>query len=644
MNKNTLLIAEYEQQLRSNPQDIDIRWKLVQARYEIVTAGNRLLLGRLDMPRIYTDRDARLVLEGVQGEEKEKFLEQIRMLGASQEAVEKVKNTDSVCDVYLAFDDSSQEDASIAKDIYYGLSAKGISVYYEPEKKLVGDLDAHRLFALQHAKVLILVGTSAECMQKEATAGAWMRYLNRMERDSHIHIVPAYKNMNPKDFPGGLAKIQGIDVGRIGAIQAFLIPRVQELIGGQDQVLIVKKSDGKQVNISNVLSRIEFLLEDGDFALAQERLHKFSEDYGTDYEQYHYLSLLEKVGARNQKELAIAVNEELLASSDYQYLIEKGSPTMKEEMLGLLEKKAKYQKEQKEGNYIEEIRKAHVEGDYAKVLKLANEVKSIQGFSRWADINAYYQAAKLRVEKQNLREEFRKLVGDGKDFYIKQLKEKEPDKYQMLIAPDTVPKLDRKIGLLALTGIICFICLILCRFYPEAEGLKWVIVGFFVCLFYSIVTKISDDGLVLAIIKGILWMLVPVIVLVLLVNVIDRFAPAIINIIAFVFGVLVGFPVKLSEYMGIYGGYTFDVFRIAFVFSMPNLVFLIRGIKAFKVYRTQRAEYKRVDREYQQLFSSGFIKEFQKKEYAKLVEHYKEVMGSEWVEPLEIVKKGRKRR
>ena len=56
MNKNTLLIAEYEQQLRSNPQDIDIRWKLVQARYEIVTAGNRLLLGRLDMPRIYTDR------------------------------------------------------------------------------------------------------------------------------------------------------------------------------------------------------------------------------------------------------------------------------------------------------------------------------------------------------------------------------------------------------------------------------------------------------------------------------------------------------------------------------------------------------------------------------------------------------------
>ena len=100
MNKNTLLIAEYEQQLRSNPQDIDIRWKLVQARYEIVTAGNRLLLGRLDMPRIYTDRDARLVLEGVQGEEKEKFLEQIRMLGASQEAVEKVKNH-SLIHIYL---------------------------------------------------------------------------------------------------------------------------------------------------------------------------------------------------------------------------------------------------------------------------------------------------------------------------------------------------------------------------------------------------------------------------------------------------------------------------------------------------------------------------------------------------------------
>ena len=644
MNKNMLLIAEYEQQLRNNPHDIDIRWKLVQARYEIVTVENRLLLGRLDMPRIYTDRDARLVLEGVQGEEKVKFLEQIRMLGASQDAVEKVKNTDRVCDVYLAFDDCSQEDASIAKDIYYGLSAKGISVYYEPEMKLVGDLDAHRLFALQHAKVLILVGTSAECMQKEATAGVWMRYLNRMERDSHIHIVPVYKKMNPKDFPGALAKIQGIDVGRIGAIQAFLIPRIQELIGDQNQVLFVKKSDGKQVNISNVLSRIEFLLEDGDFALAQERLYQFSEDYGTDYEQFHYLNLLERAGARNQKELALAVDEELLNSSDYKYLIENGSPTMKEEMLGLVEKKAKYQKEQKEETYIEEIRKAHIDGNYTKVLKLVNEVKSMQGFSRWADINAYYQAAKTRVEKQNLREEFRKLVGDGKNFYLKQLKEKEPDKYQMLIAPDTVSKPDRKIGLLALTGIICFICLMLCRFYPEAEGLTWAIVGFFVCLFYSIVTKISDDGLFMAIIKGVLWMFVPVIVLVLLVNVIDQFAPKIIHIIAFVFGLLIGFPVKLSDYMGIYGGYTFDVFRIAFVFSMPTLIFLFRGIKAYKVFRTQRVEYKRVNREYQQLFSSGFLKEFQKKEYAKLVERYKEVVENEWVEPIEIVKKGRKRR
>lgn len=644
MNKNTLLIAEYEQQLRSNPQDIDIRWKLVQARYEIVTVGNRLLLGRVDMPRIYTDRDARLVLEGVQGEEKEKFLEQIRMLGASQEAVEKVKNTDSVCEVYLAFDESSKEDASIAKDIYYGLSEKGISVYYEPEKALVGDLDAHRLFALQHAKVLILVGTSAESMQKEATAGAWMRYLNRMERDSHIHIVPAYKNMNPKDFPGGLAKIQGIDVGRIGAIQAFLIPRVQELIGGQDQVLIVKKSDGKQVNISNVLSRIEFLLEDGEFALAQERLYKFSEDYGTDYEQFHYLNLLQQVGARNQKELALAVNEELLASSDYQYLIGKGSPQMKEEMLGLMEKKAKYQKEQKEETYIEEIRKAHVDGNYSKVLMLVNEVKAIEGFSRWADINAYYQAAKTRVKKQNLREEFLKLVGDGKNFYINQLKEKEPDKYQMLIAPDTVPKPDRKIGLLALTGIICFICLFLCRVYPEAEGLKWVIVGFFVCLFYSIVTRISDEGLVLAIVKGALWMLIPVIVLVLLVNIMDQFVPRIIEIIAFVFGLLTGFPVKLSEYGGLYGGYSFDVFRIAFVFGMPNLVFLIRGIKAFTIYRAQRIKRQRADKEYRQLFSSGFLKEFQKQEYAKLEEHYKEAVGSDWIEPVEIAKKGRKRR
>jgi hypothetical protein len=100
----------------------------------------------------------------------------------------------------------------------------------------------------------------------------------------------------------------------------------------------------------------------------------------------------------------------------------------------------------------------------------------------------------------------------------------------------------------------------------------------------------------------------------------------------------------LSEYYGRYGGYSFDAFRLLFVFSIPDLVFAIRGIKAFKVYRKQKTERKRVEKEYHQLFTSGFVKEFQKKEYNQLVVSYKEIMGSDWIEPAEIVKKGRGRR
>lgn len=637
MNKNTLLIAEYEQQLRINPQDIAARWKLVQARYEVVTVGDKLLLGRMDMPRIYTDRDAKLVLEGLQGEEKNRFLEQIKTLAASQEELVKAADTDSICDVYLAFDASSSEDASIARDIYLGLSGEGISVYYEPERKLYGDVDAHRLFALHHAKLLILVGTSAECMEKEATAGAWMRYLNIMEQDSTRHILPAYKGMNPKDFPGGLSKTQGIDVGRIGSVQAILIPRAMELIGAQDQVIVVKKADGKSVNLSNLLNRIELLLEDGEFEAARGRLEKFEEEYGTDFEQFHYLKLLEQAEARNLKELALAVNEDLLASSDYQYLMEKGSPKMKQELLSLEDTKAQYLKEQKEDAYIEEIREAHVNGSYDKVLKLVNEVKTMPEFSRWADIQAFYQAAITRKENQKLREEFLKLVGNGKDFYLKQLKKKEPDKYWVLTNHDSIPGLNKKKGLLALVGIICFISLVVCRCYPAPEGkLNCLLVGFLVCLLYSIVTRIGDNGLLFAVIKGGGLTLVLPFVLCLIVSLTDLMnsPTAPLAFIVRFLGLLTGLPVELTRF----GGYAMDDFIAAFIYCIPMFAFLIRGIKAGSVYRKQRSEHRRRDKEYQQLLSSGFLTEFQQKEYRELAERYKEAMGDDWIDPVEIWK------
>lgn len=635
MNKNTLLIAEYEQQLRNNPQDIDVRWKLVQARYEIVTVGNRLLLGRMNMPRIYTDRDARLVLEGVQGEARDKFLEQIRMLAASQEAVEKVKDTDSVCDVYLAFDESSKEDASIAKDIYYGLSAKGISVYYEPEKALVGELDAHRLFALQNAKVLILVGTSTECMQKEATAGAWMRYLNRMERDSGIHILPAYKNMNPKDFPGGLSKIQGIDVGRIGAIQAFLIPRVQELIGGQDQVIIVKKSDGKQVNISNVLSRIEFMLEDGDFELAHERLEKFAKDFGTDYEQFHYLRLLEQARARNQKELAYAINERLTSSSDYQYLMENGSPNMKEDLLKLEEMKAKYQKEEREETYVEKIRKEHVNGNYEGVLKLVEEVKTMPQFSRWADVQAYYQAATTRVENKKVYDEFRALVGNGKDFYMNQLKKKEPEKYQILKDGESSGTIGKATIFRVLIGLICLVIMVACRIHPDLDvKSNMLTVGFVICIAYSILTRIRRDGVLKAVLKGGgLTAVIPLVSGALLVSTgVVRSTDNPLGFLVRITGILTGFPVlEENGYL-----YNMDYFMEAFACCIPILAFIILGIKPGKYLYKRWTEMSQQKKKYQQLVSSGFLVQFQQKEYEELVERYQKAVGDRWIEPTKV--------
>lgn len=260
MNRNAILMSEYEQRLRQNPHDIETRWNLILTRYEAVYSGDEILLGRMDQKTIYEDQDARIMLNELDGEAKTQFLRQIKQLAECQEAVLKATDTDPRYDVYLAFDPSCALDASIAEEIYRSLETEGISVYYEPVLKLSGLRDGHRLLALQNAKVLLLVGTSKEHMQVTETKGAWMRYLNMMERDTSKHLLPAYRGMRPEDFPQNLSKIQGIDLGRIGSIQAILVPRIKELIHNEPQIIVIRKQDGKKVNVSNILNRISLSL------------------------------------------------------------------------------------------------------------------------------------------------------------------------------------------------------------------------------------------------------------------------------------------------------------------------------------------------------------------------------------------------
>ena len=304
MNRKQL-IAECESRLRQNPEDNKMRLNLILLRYGVVMVSDEPLLGRIDEQDIINDFDYRQLIKTADDEEKMKIRTLIRRIYDEQEEVRKVRNSTKPFDVYLAFDTSAQEDTELALEIRNGLNSEGITVYYEPEIPKDRLPDAYRLYALSTAKLMILLSTAKEHLEKPEITGAWKRYLNMMEEDSSRHLLPAYKGMKPEDFPENISKIQGVDLGRIGAVETVLLPRARELTGKEAQIFVVSSETGQKINLTNILDRIELHIEDGRFDVAEKQLRAIESEYGTDYPKAHYLHLLIRYKASGLNDLIL---------------------------------------------------------------------------------------------------------------------------------------------------------------------------------------------------------------------------------------------------------------------------------------------------------------------------------------------------
>ncbi|HCK87433.1 MAG TPA: hypothetical protein DHW39_01345, partial [Erysipelotrichaceae bacterium] len=429
MNRKQL-IAECESRLRQNPEDNKMRLNLILLRYGVVMVSDEPLLGRIDEQDIINDFDYRQLIKTADDEEKMKIRTLISRIYDEQEEVRKVRNSTKPFDVYLAFDTSAQEDTELALEIRNGLNSEGITVYYEPEIPKDRLPDAYRLYALSTAKLMILLSTAKEHLEKPEITGAWKRYLNMMEEESSRHLLPAYKGMKPEDFPENISKIQGVDLGRIGAVETVLLPRARELTGKEAQIFVVSSETGQKINLTNILDRIELHIEDGRFDVAEKQLRAIESEYGTDYPKAHYLHLLIRYKASGLNDLILKTDQTILSDPDYQYVLDHGSGEVRNSLSNIEALHRDAVINERDAKFVKEIAKAHTDGKYTEILKLADQISSMEGFTRWGDVQGFIDAAKGRVENQRLHDEYVKLIGDGKDFFKKQFAKKYPDKYK----------------------------------------------------------------------------------------------------------------------------------------------------------------------------------------------------------------------
>ena len=631
MNRKQL-IAECESRLRQNPEDIKTRLNLILLRYGVIMVNDEPLLGRIDEQDIINDFDYRQLIKTADDEEKMKIRPLIRKIYDEQEEVRKVRNSTKPFDVYLAFDASAQEDTELAAEIRNSLNAEGITVFYEPDMPKDRLPDAYRLHALSTAKLMILLSTAKDHLTKPEITGAWKRYLNMMEEDSSRHLLPAYKGMKPEDFPDNISKIQGVDLGRIGAVQTVLVPRVRELTGKEAQIIIVNNETGQKVNLTNILNRIELHVEDGRFDVAEKQLRAIESEYGTDYPKAHYLHLLIRYKAAGLNDLILKADNTILNDSDYQYVVANSSGEVRDTLSNIAALHQEAVINDRDAKFVKEISKAHAEGNYTEILKLAEQIPSMEGFRRWGDVQGFIDVAKGRAENQKLHDEYLELIGDGKEYFKKRFAEKHPDQYKEYFENLGITSFEDLMNWETMSFIIVGFLLLFCILFNTRANDSLMIILELLNIGLGFWRRFREDE---SIVKDLLYavgvyFLIPAVVYAVIFVVGEKlgFADLLRTLLSYVF--------RFTRYSN--GGidrqglemctYTLFASLITLLTNAEEAVPEIKGL-------LNSGKNKKIINEYQ----NKILPEFEEQEYKELYDKYHDAAGADWIEPVRLWRK-----
>ena len=211
------------------------------------------------------------------------------------------------------------KDSILAQDIYYQLVEQGRRVFFSriTLEDIPGTQYEPYIFAaLNSAKVMIVVGTSAENLNAVWVKNEWSRFLAMMRKDKSKLLIPCYRDMDAYDLPEQLAVLMSYDMGRIGFIQD-LIRGVSKVLDAEKQkeapqkkeTVVIQQSSGGP-NVQALLKRGEMALVDGKWDDAKgyyDRVLDMDAECG---EAYLGLFLVEN-SCRNAEEYAAAQIERL---------------------------------------------------------------------------------------------------------------------------------------------------------------------------------------------------------------------------------------------------------------------------------------------------------------------------------------------
>lgn len=393
----------YEMILGEDNTDAEAYWSIVLCRYGIeyvddpATHKKVPTVNRAQLASIYNDSDYQKAIANADGYQRDVYEFEAKTIDEIQKGILEISNKEEPFDVFICYKETDTQgrrthDSVYAQDIYNSLTREGYRVFFSRitlEDKIGTAYEPYIFAALNSAKVMLVVGTSAENMNAVWVKNEWSRYLAIVKQDSNKALIPCYKDMSPYDMPEEFAFLQAQDMGKIGFMQD-LIHGVQKVVSKDSAVKETVVINNSNISVEPLLKRAFMFLEDGDWNSANEYCEKVL-DQDPENAMAYLGKLMVDLKVTKQKNLADCKNE-FIDNINYEKAIRFADKKLAEKLEGYIE------------HIIERNKQEHIKKVYTDALKLMNTAHGEQHFKDAA--NAFssiadYQDA-LSLEQQCL--------------------------------------------------------------------------------------------------------------------------------------------------------------------------------------------------------------------------------------------------
>ena len=284
-------LAVYEQIVQEDENDAEAHWCCALCRFgiEYVEDPNTYeylpTCHRASFDSFLEDVDYLAALEHSDGVTRRQYQKDAAKIAEVQRGILATSQNEEPFDVFICYKESENDgsrtrDSLLAQEIYYQLTEQGRRVFFSRitlEDKAGTEYEPYIFAALNSAKVMIVVTTSAEHVNAVWVKNEWSRFLSLMRKDRSKLLLPCYRDMDPYDLPEALSVLQSYDMGKIGFIQD-LTRGVNKVLDASKPKETVKETvvvqQQAQSNVAPLLERAFMFLEDGEWNSADEYCEK----------------------------------------------------------------------------------------------------------------------------------------------------------------------------------------------------------------------------------------------------------------------------------------------------------------------------------------------------------------------------------